>query len=155
LKLLGTNPGRPDGEHTVRIRVKNIPLSVDDGLITRTLILKELDVVSEMREKRRVNGRLTNCETGDRLIVVKASTVTSSLPRNIKRDAHYIFQQVVNISNERICGIQMQTRHGLPLFIVCVYMTANHDLLQYRHVQPFCVKNHNKPILKTTLCLFF
>ena len=58
----------------------------------------------------------------------------------IKRDAHYIFQQVVNISNERICGIQMQTRHGLPLFIVCVYMTANHDLLQYRHVQPFGVK---------------
>ena len=31
LKLLGTNPGRPDGEQTVRIRVKNIPLSVDDG----------------------------------------------------------------------------------------------------------------------------
>ena len=50
----------------------------------------------------------------------------------IKRDAHYIFQQVVNISNERICGIQMQTRHGLPLCIVCVYITAHHDLLQYR-----------------------
>ena len=30
----------------------------------------------------------------------------------IKRDKHYIFQQVVNISNERICGIQIQTRHG-------------------------------------------
>jgi len=45
---------------------------------------------------------------------------------------HIIFQQVVNISNERICDIQMQTRHGLPLFILCVYMTAHHDLLQYR-----------------------
>ena len=62
LQLLGTNPGRPDGEQTVRIRVKNIPLSVDDGLITRTIILKELDVNSEMREKLRVNDRLTNCE---------------------------------------------------------------------------------------------
>ena len=41
----------------------------------------------------------------------------------IKRDAHYIFQQVVNILNERICGIQMQTGYGLPLFILCVYMT--------------------------------
>ena len=49
------------------------------------------------------------------------------------REMHIIFfQQVVNISNERICGIQMQTRHGLPLFILCVYMTAHHDLLQYR-----------------------
>jgi len=67
LQLLGTNPGRPDGEQTVRIGVKNIPLSVDDGLITRTIILKELDVISEMREKLRVNGRLTNCETGKQI----------------------------------------------------------------------------------------
>ena len=39
----------------------------------------------------------------------------------IKRDAHYIFQQVVNILNERICGIQMQTVWITIIYFVCKY----------------------------------
>lgn len=63
---------------------KNIPLSVDDGINTRDLILKDLEVISDMRVKLRVKCRLTNCETGDRLITVKASTLKSPLPRTVQ-----------------------------------------------------------------------
>jgi hypothetical protein len=81
LNVLNTNPLRLDGENTVRIRIQDIPLSVDDGLITRTLILKGLDVISSTREKLRIADKLTNCETGDRLIIVKASSIKEPLNR--------------------------------------------------------------------------
>lgn len=80
LPVLNTNPQRPDGEGTIRIRVKNIPLSADDGMITRGLTLRGADVISVMREKLRINGKLTNCETGDRLATVKASSLKEPLP---------------------------------------------------------------------------
>ena len=81
IPLLSTNPGRLDGENTLRIRVQDVPLSVDDGIISRTLILKELEVISLMREKLRINGKLVNCETGDRIVTIKASTLKEPLAR--------------------------------------------------------------------------
>lgn len=80
IHVLNTNPNRLDGENTVLVRVKNIPLSVDDGIITRVLTLKHIDVISCKREKLRINGKLTNCSTGDRLVTVKSSTLTEPLP---------------------------------------------------------------------------
>ena len=63
------------------MRIQNIPLSADDGIIKRVLVLKGLDVISCTREKLRINGKLTNCETGDRLVTVKTSTLKSPLER--------------------------------------------------------------------------
>lgn len=80
IPVLNTNPQRPDGENTIRIRVKNIPLSADDGIISRTITLRGAEVISITREKLRVDGRLTNCETGDRFVVVKASSLKEPLP---------------------------------------------------------------------------
>jgi hypothetical protein len=77
---LNTNPDRLDGEQTTRIRVKNIPLSADDSAIKRVLTLKGADVISLFREKLRVDNKLTNCETGDRLVIVKSSTLKEPLP---------------------------------------------------------------------------
>lgn len=79
--MLITNPQRLDYENTVRIRVQNIPLSADDGTITRELVLKGLEVITISREKLRIDGRLTNCETGDRIVIVKASTLSTPLNR--------------------------------------------------------------------------
>jgi len=78
--VLNTNPDRPDGEETTRVRVKNIPLSVDDGIIKRALTLKKIEVISMYREKLRINNKLTNCETGDRIVIVKSTTLTTPLP---------------------------------------------------------------------------
>jgi hypothetical protein len=83
IPLLNTNPNRLDSEQTIRVRIKNIPLSVEDGVITRPLILKGIEVIKSMREKLRYNGKLTNCETGDRLLTVKATTLQTPLPRTM------------------------------------------------------------------------
>ena len=40
LPLLSTNPDRFDGESKLRICIKDIPLSVDDGVLTKVLILQ-------------------------------------------------------------------------------------------------------------------
>lgn len=79
IPVLNTNPDRLDGEQSTRIRIKNIPLSVDDGLITRVLTLRNIDVITCQREKLRINGKLTNCSTGDRLVYVKSSTLSEPL----------------------------------------------------------------------------
>ena len=84
IQLLNTNPERLDGEGTIKIRVKNIPLSADDGIIKRKFTLMGLDVIQSIREKLRVDNKLTNCETGDRLITVKAITLKEPLPRAIQ-----------------------------------------------------------------------
>jgi len=55
----------------LRIRIKNIPLSEDNGVISRVLTLRGIEVIAINRDKLRVNGKLTNCDTGDRLVVVK------------------------------------------------------------------------------------
>lgn len=81
VNVLSTNPDRLDGELTTRVRVKNIPLSVDDDMIKRTLTLRGLEVITLYREKLRINNKLTNCETGDRLVTVKSNTLQKPLPR--------------------------------------------------------------------------
>ena len=78
--VLSTNPNRLDGEDTTKVRVKNLPLSVDDGVITRALTLLGIEVISHFREKLRVDQKLTNCETGDRIVIVKSSTLSAPLP---------------------------------------------------------------------------
>ena len=83
LPILQTNPFRSDSEDTTRIRVQNIPLSVDDGMITRDFVLKGLDVISCTREKLRINGKLTNCDTGDRLVMVQTLSLKEPLGRFI------------------------------------------------------------------------
>ena len=58
IPLHSQNPYNPDRTQpdTIRIKVRNVPLSADDEQIHRTL-------------KLGVDGKLTNCETGDRLII--------------------------------------------------------------------------------------
>lgn len=81
LPILQTNPQRLDYENTTRIRIQNIPLSVDDGTITRVLTLKGIVIISNFREKLRIQNKLTNCETGDRLFNVKTTSLKEPLER--------------------------------------------------------------------------
>ncbi|CAC5392989.1 unnamed protein product [Mytilus coruscus] len=50
----------------LRIRIKNVPLSADDNQIGRYLETEH----NFNRERLRINGFLTNCQTGDRLFMV-------------------------------------------------------------------------------------
>lgn len=75
------NPGRtrPD---TIKIKVKNVPLSADDGQIHRALTLEGCEIQGLFHERLRVDGKLTNCETGDRLIISK--TLQNPIPRKLQ-----------------------------------------------------------------------
>ncbi|KAK3100511.1 hypothetical protein FSP39_021070 [Pinctada imbricata] len=83
MPIYNTNPGRPYlQDNSVRIRIKNIPLSADDGQIHRALILRKCEITALYREKLRVDGKLTNCETGDRIAIVKE--ITTHIPKTIE-----------------------------------------------------------------------
>ena len=103
LPILQTNPFRSDNEDTTRIRVQNIPKSVDDGMITRDFVLKGLDVISCTREKLRINGKLTNCDTGDRLVMVQTISLKEPLGRfiNIGKFKAKVIHRNQNKSNNR------------------------------------------------------
>ena len=64
------------------MKVKNVPLSADDGQIHRALILEGCEIQGLFRERLRVDGRLTNCETGDILIISK--TLQNPIPRKLQ-----------------------------------------------------------------------
>ncbi|KAK3107084.1 hypothetical protein FSP39_006802 [Pinctada imbricata] len=70
--LYSSNPNRPyiDSVDTTMIHIKNVPLSADDGQIKRALSIRNCEIVNLFREKIRVDGRLTNCENGDRIAIV-------------------------------------------------------------------------------------
>jgi hypothetical protein len=48
-----------------------VPLSAEDGQIHRALTLEGCEIQGLFRERLRVDGKLTNCETGDILIISK------------------------------------------------------------------------------------
>lgn len=105
---------RPD---TVRIRVKNIPLSADDGQIHRALTLEGCDIEGVFRERLRVDNKLTNCETGDRLVISK--TLSQPLPRNMQIGKYWarifhpgqINEENGNINISKVCHKCLQAGH--------------------------------------------
>ena len=77
------NPFKPDRTGQLRVRFRDIPLSADDSIITKTL-QDHGCIVTEppSREKLRVDGKLTHCETGDRIVYVKP--LKDPLPKLMK-----------------------------------------------------------------------
>ncbi|CAG2245728.1 unnamed protein product [Mytilus edulis] len=69
-------------ENTIRIKVKNVPLSADDGQIHRALTLQGCEIQDLFREYLRVNGELTACQTGDRVVISKV--LDKTIPRNLQ-----------------------------------------------------------------------
>lgn len=84
VSLLPENPNTPkyNPETTTKLRVSSIPLSADDGQIKRALTLQNCIIIDIYREKLRVNNRLTNCDTGDRIVIVQK--LTTHLSRLLK-----------------------------------------------------------------------
>ena len=77
-----TNPFHIHGEDAVRVRVKDVPLSASDTVITDELESRKFKVIGKIiYERLRVDGKLTDCLTGDRLVYIEKPT--HSLPRNI------------------------------------------------------------------------
>ena len=62
-------------------KIKNVPQSAD-GQIDRALTLEGCKIQGIFREMLRVDGKLTNCETGDRLVISKL--LNKPIPRMLK-----------------------------------------------------------------------
>lgn len=107
------NPYVPDRSDQVRVRVKNIPLSADDSIIVKTLKDYGCELVDNpSREKLRVDGKLTNCETGDRIVFVKP--LKAPLPKEMRmgffRATVIHTGQIVKSLNQS-CGKCLQDGH--------------------------------------------
>lgn len=66
----------------VRVRMKNVPLSADDGQLFRYLQNWKLNILNYHRERLRVDGFLTDCQTGDRIF--HCEPFEQTIPRNVK-----------------------------------------------------------------------
>jgi len=62
-----------------KLELKHPYLSVSDDIILRSFVLKGLEIISNFREKLRINNKLTNCKTGDRIYYVKPASLESPL----------------------------------------------------------------------------
>ncbi|CAC5415209.1 unnamed protein product [Mytilus coruscus] len=85
--LHSQNPYYQKNEYiTTTVRVKNIPLSADDGQTDRELRQRNIEIFTINRERLRVDNLVTNCWTGDRVVICKK--FDKPLPRflTIERD---------------------------------------------------------------------
>lgn len=119
--LLPENPRQPkhDPSNTTRIKVSNIPLSVEDGVIKRSLEGKGCEIIEMYREKLRINNKLTNCDTGDRVIFTKK--LQNDLPKTMAMGRYYgtiwYYGQPRGQKNERqkeqTCKKCLEEGHGV------------------------------------------
>ncbi|CAG2189688.1 unnamed protein product [Mytilus edulis] len=66
----------------VKIRIKDVPLSADDGQILRALEGYNCVILKHLRERLRYNDMITNCQTGDRIVYCEGP-LTSAIPKSI------------------------------------------------------------------------
>ncbi|MEW8547307.1 MAG: hypothetical protein AB2693_27685 [Candidatus Thiodiazotropha sp.] len=106
--LKGTNPYKHDNDENLKLRVCDLPLSADDSIITQALLMKNYEIVGDVtKEKLRVDGKLTNCNTGDRFVYIKRPS--EPLHRELQAGRFkvrvYHYGQVTTRSSEpAICG---------------------------------------------------
>ena len=72
--IFDTNPflSRNESSTAMKVIIKDIPLSVSDQVIVDEIEKKKVQIMSKVqRRKLRVNGLLTECYTGDRMLFVE------------------------------------------------------------------------------------
>ena len=113
IQLYDKNPYVPDRSDQVWVRIKNIPLSVDDSIIVKSLKDNGCELTEDpSREKLRVDGKLTNCETGDRIAFIKP--LKEPLPKVMKIG---LFRAVIahpgqtTSTQKQHCGKCLQDTH--------------------------------------------
>ena len=113
IPLYEKNPFVPDRSDQLRVRIKNIPLSADDSIIVKTLKDEGCILVENpSREKLRVDGKLTNCETGDRIVFVRP--LKKPLPKVMKMGdfrATIVHAGQTVIMRKQTCGKCLQDNH--------------------------------------------
>ncbi|CAG2207041.1 unnamed protein product [Mytilus edulis] len=98
----------------LRVRVKDVPCSADDGQILRAIESEGKCSVHKLnRERLRVDGLLTNCQTGDRILF--CDPLENPLPRIIKigkyRAMVFHKDQIPSSNDTLVCNKCLQNGH--------------------------------------------
>ncbi|XP_072182086.1 uncharacterized protein [Diadema setosum] len=140
-----SNPFLPGGrEDTLRLVVKDIPLSVHENVITDELERRKCKITGKMHyQKLRVDGKLTKCLTGDRVLYVEP--MASPLPRTItfglfKGRIFHVGQPDPNKAN-KICSRCLKSGH---LRSACMNEIVCRICKQTGHVEADC-PTHDTP----------
>ena len=110
-----SNPFLPNGrEDTLRLVVKDIPLAVHETVITDELERKKCKITGKMYyQNLRVDGKLTECLTGDGIVYIEP--LTSPLPRTIMfgpfKGRIFHFGQTDAAKTNTICSKFLQPGH--------------------------------------------
>ncbi|CAG2239752.1 unnamed protein product [Mytilus edulis] len=98
----------------LRVRVKDVPCSADNGQILRAIESEGKCSVHKLnRERLRVDGLLTNCQTGDRILF--CDPLENPLPRIIKigkyRAMVFHKDQIPSSNDTLVCNKCLQNGH--------------------------------------------
>ena len=121
----------------LKVRVKNVPCSAQDGQIVRSLEYLGCVIHNIYRERLRVDGMLTNCQTGDRIVM--CDPVSKALPRSInigKYRATVIHRYQVPVSTHTIiCNKCLRSGHKA---MQCTYDWVCRNCKEPGHKQADC-----------------
>ena len=97
-------------ENNVRVPVKNVPLSAADDQIIRALETSDskCDIVTCFRERLRIDFQLTNCKTGDRILICKP--FQPPLPKSMKIGKYWA--SIFHFGQATLLHLQMQQVSG-------------------------------------------
>ena len=117
IAVYDTNPFLPGGntnENLLKLTVKDIPLSVDNSVIIDELERRKYKVSGRVvLPKLRVDGKLTNCLTGDRVIFIERPQMP--LPRLVTfgtfRGKVFHFNQTPKDQTDVICSNCLNKGH--------------------------------------------
>lgn len=141
-----SNPFQPYGsEDTLRVVVKDIPLSVHESVITDELERRKCKITGKMYyQKLRVDGNLTECLTGDRFLYIEP--ITQPLPRTIMfgsfKGRIFHFGQTDSGKTNMVCSKCLQPGH---LRSTCTNDVVCRSCKQTGHIEAAC-PTHDTPI---------
>ena len=129
------------------VRIKNVPLSADDAQIRRALSIRQCDIINFYRDKLRIDGRLTNCENGDRIAIVK--DLQSPLPSTMEIGRYKAVIRHKGQVNENLkCSKCLQTGHVTR---DCVNDIVCRSCKGIGHISSECPQSlHDESTLETT-----
>ncbi|CAC5403268.1 unnamed protein product [Mytilus coruscus] len=98
----------------VKKRVKDVPLSADDGQVLRALKEYNCSILKHFRERLRFENKITDCQTGDRIVICDGP-LTMAIPKSIPVGKYratilYRCQQNDNIKYNKCMEVGHKTR---------------------------------------------
>lgn len=131
---------REKEDNLTRVTIKDIPLSVDDDVIRSELQARKSEVVgSIIRQKLRVNGQLTSCLNGDRVLYIRPPS--QPLPRKLVFVSSFV-ARIYHLGQplSATCSKCLQAGHHVS---TCTNDVRCRQCKESGHIQSACPEGSN------------